>query len=165
MPSQGHGLPAGAEVKAAWLNARAEEGARLHDPGRGVEGAASLTGAVPDRRGGTGPREKGASAARRPRFARRAAAAPWARLAPYRRARLRCVSRDFSASCPDGCPGVWIRHHRAIFGTRAARSLRKWPVLHFGVEVGQSSPARRAATLPICGVACEGGAVRPGGIR
>ncbi len=44
-------------------------GARIHDPGRGVpEGAASLTGAVPDRPA-EGPvrGEKGASAARRPR--------------------------------------------------------------------------------------------------
>ncbi len=48
-----------------------------------------------------------------------------------------------AASGPDlGCPGVWIRHHRAIFGTRAARSLRKWPGVHFGVEVGGRNASR-----------------------
>ncbi len=42
-----------------------------------------------------------------------------------------------AASGPDlGRPGAWIHHYRATFCARAARSLRKWPVLHFGVEVG-----------------------------
>ncbi len=53
------------------------------------------------------------------------------------------------AGAASRAPGAWIRHHRAIFGTRAARSLRKWPVLHFGVEVGhQRSNADSREMLP-----------------
>ena len=92
-----------------WFVSRSRNmrGARLHGPGRGVpEGAASLTGAVPDcpaegpvrgawrrrsleTRGVCGPPT---SVGLRPPFARRAAAAPWAPGCTVRRARLRCVS-------------------------------------------------------------------------
>ncbi len=142
-----------AEVKAVQdrLNARPRKGLGYMTPGRGVpEGAASLTEAVPDRPA-EGPvrREKGASAARRPRSGS-ALPSPGGPPPPPGRGLRRPESAatlrfdgTSAASGPDlRCPGAWIRHHRAIFCARAARSLRKWPVLHFGVEVGLSEGNR-----------------------
>ncbi len=99
-------------------------GARLHGPGRGVpEGAASLTEAVPDRVPEGPVRGETRGVLHRPESA----------------ATLR-FDGPSAASGPDlRRPGAWIRHHRAIFCARAARSQRKWPVLHFGVEVGSVS--------------------------
>ncbi len=99
------------------------------------------------RSGGTGPaRERGVcgpptSVGLRPPFARRAAAAPWARLAPSGERGYAAFRRDFSRLGPRSpVSGGLDRHHKAIFCARAARSLRKWPVLHFGVEVGLHFP-------------------------
>ncbi len=54
-----------------------------------------------------------------------------------------------AASGPDlRCPEAWIRRHRAISPARAARSLRKWQVLHFGAVPGSEKSFDESLQIP-----------------
>ncbi len=176
---QGHGLPAdhrrGGEGRPGPAERASEEGRSAARPRPRRSGSSR---GLPDRSrpgpscGGTGPaRERGVcgpptSVGLRPPFARRAAAAPWARLAPSggpAQRRLRCVSTGLQPPRrPDrvGCPGVGGFAERGVrqeamppstFDTRAAPDSPRGAemagrsrIAKTGrkVEVGQSSLAQ-----------------------